>query len=229
MTAMSDTRLAESIAPRGLEPLPQPLAAIVRALNAPLPTLNRWFMIPVQRLGLGAWVGTPIGGYILLLRTRGRHTGLVREAPLSYLVDDGSAWVMAGFGTRTHWYRNLLADPDVEVWLPGRIVRCHAEEVGDPAIRAAVMPRLVRAAGLPGALVGCNPWTAPDARIVELLEGIPLVRLTPHHEPLVAGPDDPGGRAWIWRQSLVGALVVTLVAGLRRLRRRSRPERQPAG
>ena len=173
MTAMSGTRLDEATASRGLAPLPQPLAAIVRALNAPLPTLNRWFMVPVQRLGLGAWIGTPIGGYVLLLRTRGRRTGLVREAPLSYFVEDGSAWVMAGFGDRTHWFRNLLADPDVEVWLPGRTVRCHAEEIVDPALRAAVLPRLVRATGLPGLLVGCNPWTTPDAGILEHLGACP--------------------------------------------------------
>jgi deazaflavin-dependent oxidoreductase (nitroreductase family) len=219
MAAMTGTRLDEATASRGLTPLPQPLAAIVRALNAPLPTLNRWFMIPVQRLGLGAWIGTPIGGYVLLLRTRGRRTGLVREAPLSYFVEDGSAWVMAGFGDRTQWFRNLLADPDVEVWLPGRTVRCHAEEIVDPALRAAVLPRLVRATGLPGLLVGCNPWTTPDAGILEHLEGVPLVRITPQGEPLVAGPDDPGGGAWIWRQGVVLAAALGLLGLVRRWRR----------
>ena len=216
---MSGSGLGELTASPGLTPLPQPLAAIVRALNAPLPTLNRWFMIPVQRLGLGAWIGTPIGGYVLLLRTRGRRTGLVREAPLSYLVEDGSAWVMAGFGHRTQWFLNVLADPDVEVWLPGRTVRCHAEEVVDPAIRAAVLPRLVRATGLPGLLVGCNPWTTADERILEHLEGVPLVRITPHGEPLVAGPDDPGGGAWIWRQGVILAATLGLLGLVRRWRR----------
>jgi deazaflavin-dependent oxidoreductase (nitroreductase family) len=220
MAAMTGIRLDEATASRSLAPLPQPLAAIVRALNAPLPTLNRWFMVPVQRLGLGAWIGTPIGGYVLLLRTRGRRTGLVREAPLSYLVEDGSAWVMAGFGDRTQWFRNLLADPDVEVWLPGRTVRCQAEEIVDPATRAAVLPRLVRATGLPGLLVGCNPWTTPDAGILEHLEGVPLVRITPQGEPLVAGPDDPGGGAWIWRQGVVLAAALGLLGLVRRWRRR---------
>ncbi len=207
-------------------PLAWPIAAVVRALNAPLPTLNRWFMMPVLRRGLGAWIATPVGGYILLLRTRGRRTGLLREAPLSYLVADGSAWVMAGFGEATNWYRNLVAEPEVEVVLPGRTVRCRAETATDPALRARILPRLARAAGLPGLLVGCNPWTAADDRIVGLLGGIPLVRLQPVHGPLAAGPDDPGGRAWIWRQ----ATLLGVALGAWRLVRSLRPGRstQPA-
>ncbi len=93
-------------------------------------------MVPSLRLGLGPWIGTPIGGYILLLRVRGRKSGLWREAPLSYLVADGAVWIMAGFGARTEWYRNLVVDPGVEVWLPGRFLRCRAEEASDRATRA---------------------------------------------------------------------------------------------
>jgi deazaflavin-dependent oxidoreductase (nitroreductase family) len=208
----------------GLAPLPPPTALAVRWVNRSLKVLNRWFMVPAHRHGLGPWIGTPIGGYILLLRVRGRKSGLIRETPLSYLIEDGSAWVLAGFGTRTEWYRNLLVRPGVEIWLPGRVVQCRAEEVTDPAIRDPLLPRLIRAAGVPGLLIGCNPWTAPNSRIVGMLRGIPLIRLTPLGEPLLAGPDDPGGRAWLWRQGVVafGILAITrLLAGLRRPRPRA--------
>ena len=213
----------------GLTPLPPPTALAVRCVNRSLKVLNRWFMVPAHHLGLGPWIGTPIGGYILLLRVRGRRSGVIRETPLSYLIQDGSAWVLAGFGTRTEWYRNLLVDPGVEIWLPGRVMRCRAEEVTDPAIRDPLLPRLVRAAGVPGLLVGCNPWTAPDSKIGEMLRGIPLIRFTPLGEPLVGGPDDPGGRAWLWRQGVVaiGILAIArLLAGLRRPRPRAD---QPGG
>lgn len=186
-----------------------------RLVHRGLRELNRWFMVPAHRLGLGAWIGTPVGGYMLLLRVRGRRTGLVREIPLSYLVTEGAAWVMAGFGPRTEWYRNLLANPEVDVWLPDRALRCRAEPVTDPAIRARILPALTRAAGVPGALVGCNPWRAPDERIVELLEGIPLIRLSSEAGAIVAGPDDPGGDAWIWRQAAVLAVTILCLRGLR--------------
>lgn len=192
------------------------MATIVPAVSRALKVLNRWFMVPALRLGLGAWVGTPFGGYILLLRVRGRRSGLVRETPLSYFLVEGAVWVMAGFGPRTEWFRNLQADPIVEVWLPGRVLRCRAEAAADPATRARIIPALTRAVGVPGAMVGCNPWTASDERILDLLSWVPLVRLSPVGGPIAAGPDDPGGRAWIWRQGLVLWLTGWLLwAGLR--------------
>lgn len=194
--------------------------------------LNRRFMLPLHRAGLGAWLGTPVMSYMLLLRVRGRKSGLVRETPLSYLVEDGSAWVLAGFGHQTEWYRNLLVDPHVEALLPGRLVVGTAVEALDPAVRARIVPRLVRAMGLVGFTIGCNPWTAADERVLAILDWVPLVRITPDEGPLEAGPDDPGGRAWIWRQGLV---TLASVAAWRLLRRATRRGRrcdcgcQPAG
>ena len=165
--------------------------------------LNRWFMVPLHRAGLGAWISTPIGGYMLLLRVRGRKSGVVRETPLSYLVAEGSAWVMAGFGPRTEWYRNLLADPHVEAWMPGGRRSGIATEELDPVVRARILPALTKATGAPAFMIALNPWTASDEEIVRALSWVPLVRFQPDEGPIDAGPDDPGGRAWIWRQAVV--------------------------
>jgi deazaflavin-dependent oxidoreductase (nitroreductase family) len=184
-------------------------------------TFNRWAMLPLLDAGLGPWMGTPIGGWLLVLRVRGRKSGLVREVPLSYLIAEGSAWVMAGFGDMSEWYRNLLADPSVEILLPGRSVRCAAVPVGDEATRARILPRLVRAAGVPGYLTGCDPYRAPAAALLAATAGLPLIRLQPVAGPLVAGPDDPGGTGWIWRQALVALLTIATlsrVAGVARRR-----------
>jgi hypothetical protein len=114
----------------------------------------------------------------------------------------------------------------VEVWLPGRPLRCRATVARDPAVRARILPALTRAAGVPGAMVGCNPWQAPDARIVELLTGIPLVRLDPVSGPIAPGPDDPGGHAWIWRQGLVLVATVWLLRAGFQARPGSRTDRR---
>jgi deazaflavin-dependent oxidoreductase (nitroreductase family) len=181
--------------------------------------LNRYFMIPIHRAGLGAWLGSPIGGCMLLLRVRGRKSGIVREVPLNYLVADGSVWIIAGFGPATEWYRNLLADPSVEVLLPTRRLTGTAVEVRSPAVRARIIPALIRATGLPSFLAGVNPWTATEVQITDALDFVPLIRIDPADGWLDPGPDDPGGRAWIWRQALVlGASVVALRV-LRRLLR----------
>jgi deazaflavin-dependent oxidoreductase (nitroreductase family) len=179
------------------------LAAGEHYLHAAFKVLNRYFMVPLHRAGLGAWVSTPIGGYMVLLRVRGRKSGLVRETPLNYLVAEGAIWVLAGFGPRTEWYRNLAADPRVEAWLPGRRLTGTAFEERDPRIRAQILPALIRSTPLPGSMIGVNPFTAPDDAIVQALDWVPLVRITPDGEWLEPGADDPGGSAWIWRQALV--------------------------
>ena len=195
-------------------PLAEPPSGGGWALAAPLlraafKALNRWFMLPAHRVGLGPWVSTPIGGWILVLRVRGRKSGRMRDTPLNYLIEDGAVWVMAGFGRRTEWYRNLLADPAVEVRLPGRRFAGTADEILDPAVRARVIPRLVRATGLPGTMVVPAPWIAPDEDVLDATGFVPLVRIRMRDgSALGAGPDDPGGRAWIWRQAVVMAVAL---------------------
>jgi deazaflavin-dependent oxidoreductase (nitroreductase family) len=156
---------------------------------------------------------------MLLLRVRGRKSGIVRETPLNYFVADGSVWIVAGFGPATEWYRNLLADPAVEVWLPTRHLAGTAVEVRSPAVRARILPALLRSTGLPSFLAGVNPWTATDARIIDALDFVPLIRIDPADCWLDPGPDDPGGDAWIWRQTLVLGASLLVLRTLRRLLR----------
>jgi len=170
---------------------------------------NRYAMVPLHRAGLAAWLGNPLTGWQLLLTTTGRKSGLRRRTPLGYLVADGAAWVMAGYGSSTLWYRNLLADPAVEVLLPARPpFAAAATDAADPAVRARIIPRLVRSMALPGTMVGCLPWSAPGERILELTAWVPLIRLSPADgSELVAGPDDPGGLGWTWR-TLVATFAI---------------------
>lgn len=125
-----------------LASIPEPSESS-RRMNAAMRHLNHWTTGPLLRAGLGPWLGTPIGGYLVLLRARGRKSGIVRETPLSYVIGEGSAWVMASMGVRTEWFRNLQADPDVEVVLPGRTVACRAAEERDPATRRRMVRRVL--------------------------------------------------------------------------------------
>lgn len=195
-----------------LPPAPPPTDAS-RRMHRLFLALNRWSTVPIMRAGLGAWFATPIGGYVLLLRVRGRRSGRMIDVPLSYYVAEGAPWVCAGFGPATQWYRNIRVEPRVEVILPGRTFAATAEEVLDPAVRARIMPALVRAVGLPGALGGVDPLHDSDERILEAYAWVPLIRLRPIGDPIVASPDDPGGTAWIWRQAVVLALTVIAVRG----------------
>ncbi len=202
-----------------LAPTPEPVGIAglaFRTSRTAFRYANRYTVVPLHRAGLAAWLGNPLTGWQLLLTTTGRKSGLPRATPLGYLVTDGAAWVMAGYGSSTLWYRNLLADPGVEVLLPARPpFAAAAADIADPTVRARIIPRLVRSMALPGTMVGCLPWSAPDERILALTAWVPLVRLAPADgSALVAGPDDPGGLGWTWR-TLVATLAT--VATLRLL------------
>lgn len=64
----------------------------------------------LYRLGLAR----RLGPRLLLLTTTGRRTGQARTVGLNYALDADVAYVVSGFG-RTDWYRNLVANPRVQV------------------------------------------------------------------------------------------------------------------
>jgi deazaflavin-dependent oxidoreductase (nitroreductase family) len=75
---------------------------------------------------------------VMMLTTIGATTGLQRTLPLVYLNDGaGLILVASNFGTKTNpaWYRNLLANPKVEV-LAGKDSGSYlATEISDPTER----------------------------------------------------------------------------------------------
>jgi deazaflavin-dependent oxidoreductase (nitroreductase family) len=223
------------------EPLPSPVPATPAAMQVdhpeipladapvggrpedPLPTaarffrvLNRYLMVPATRSGLGAWMSTPIGGAMVLLRIRGRKSGQIRETPLNYVVAEGALWVLAGFGPRTEWYRNLQSDAAVEAVLPGRTIHGRATDVRDPAVRRRIMPAILRSTLGPSAAAGLNPFAAPDD-IAEEMGFVPLLRIDPDEGWLEPEADDPGGLAWVWRQALVAAVSIAAIIAMRRV------------
>lgn len=168
--------------------------------------LNRFFMVPMFRLGLGPFLGSPFSGYIMVLKTIGKKTGKVRYAPVNYAILNGHVYCLAGFGHVAHWYRNLRAQPHVEVIMPGGTIMGVAEEVTDPdeAMRATL--RMLRSAGFAGFFAGFNPLTASDEVVREKLAGLPVIRIRP--TGVGSGPSDGGGWLWI----LVWGLFIAVIS-----------------
>lgn len=178
--------------------------------------LNRGFMVPAFRLGLGPLMGNPITGYIMVVKTTGRRTGLTRYTPVNYALLDGLVYCIAGWGRASDWYRNLQANPEVEVILPGRTIAGVAEEVDDPEEGRRAMRRVMKNSGWAAFAAGINPFTISDDALREKTNDARLLRVRPTSVPFVApGPADPGGWSWLG----VVALAVWL------LRRRGRAAR----
>jgi deazaflavin-dependent oxidoreductase (nitroreductase family) len=192
------------------------MSRLLRPLQRGFLVLNRGFMAPALRAGLGAFIGNPLTGHLMLLRTRGRRSGLVREAPLGYVIDDGMVLCVAGYGETTPWYRNLLDEPRVEVILPARtivgcrVIRGRAEPVVDDAEWLRGYRALISSFGIVGRLVAGDPSRVDDPTLLATSRALPVVRITPDDpaDRPVAGPYDPGGNGWF-----VTVLVPTL-AGL---------------
>lgn len=69
---------------------------------------------------------------VLLLTTTGRKSGLPRVTPLQYEELEGDYLIGSARGAQADWYRNIQANPQVEVQLGERRWRGMAEPVDDP-------------------------------------------------------------------------------------------------
>ena len=200
---------------------PLPYSPAMTALLAPLRkaflVLNRRVAAPLLHAGGGPLLTTPFAGSILLLRTTGRTTGLVREAPLGYAVIDGRVVVIAGYGRGAHWFRNALADPQVEVLLPGALIAGRAAEITDPDERRAAFRTLAASMGVVGRLTLGDLRGRTDDEIDVLAEAFPILAITP--TAVRPGPFDPGGVGTRINTALWALLGAGRVVASRRTRR----------
>ena len=168
--------------------------------------LNR-MMLVLWRLGLGpllnAW--PPLGGRILVLTHRGRVSGLKRHTPLNYGPVAGGVVCVAGYGERCDWYRNVLAEPNVEVWLPrGRWVGV-ATDVSEAAERVDLMRQVLLASGFAAVVAGVNPRRLDDAALAAATRDYRVIRID-RSGP--AGGPAPEDLAWVMRgAAALGAVL----------------------
>lgn len=88
---------------------------------------------------------TLLGAPVLLLTTIGNKSGQKRTVPLLYLKDGERYFVVAskgGFPTDPAWYKNLVANPAVEVQEGAAVKAMRARTISDDE-KARVWPRLV--------------------------------------------------------------------------------------
>ncbi|WP_372595687.1 nitroreductase/quinone reductase family protein, partial [Actinotalea sp.] len=195
------------------------MTRLLGPLHRGLGVLNRRVAVPLLRSGLGPLLATPATGSLLVLRTTGRTSGQVREAPLAYALIDGRIVVVAGYGRAAHWFRNALHDPRVEVVLPGAVLAGRAEEITDPEERREAVVTLMRSMGVIGRLTVGDVAHASTNRLEELASTLPTLAITP--TAVLDGPYDPGGAVTRVNLATIGLETAVLIALiLRSLRRR---------
>jgi deazaflavin-dependent oxidoreductase (nitroreductase family) len=69
---------------------------------------------------------------VLLLTTTGRKSGLPRQTPLQFEEAGGFIYVSSARGSAADWYRNILADPRVQVRIRDQVHPGMANPIQDP-------------------------------------------------------------------------------------------------
>jgi len=111
-----------------------------------------WRLMRVPQLLYALGLGPLIGGFVLLLTTKGRRSGRARVVPLQYEEHQGIFYVGSARGTQADWFRNLVANPQVELQVGSRRYRGMAQPITDMAgivgflrLRLERRPKMMRA------------------------------------------------------------------------------------
>lgn len=102
----------------------------VKELSPPTGFSRFLFRIPIflYKIGMG-WM---LGNRFLLLNHIGRKTGLPRQAVLEVVAHDKdpNRYVVAvGFGPKSQWYQNVMANPEVSIQAGGKKMKVTAEKL----------------------------------------------------------------------------------------------------
>jgi deazaflavin-dependent oxidoreductase (nitroreductase family) len=84
---------------------------------------------------------------IMLLTTTGRRSGQPRTNGVSFMPLGDHFIIFSGWGVRSDWYRNVLANPDVTIQVGSRKLRATAVPVADPERRRELMRQMRARAG----------------------------------------------------------------------------------
>lgn len=117
------------------------------------------FMVFMWKIGMEKMINMwPAGfGRIMVIKHCGRKSGKEYLTPVNYAIVDDEIYCTAGFGSASDWYRNMLANPNIELWLPEGKRKAYAEDISDSPNRLFLLRQVIIASGFAGPLFGINP------------------------------------------------------------------------
>ena len=138
--------------------------------------LNR-FMVWMWKIGMGKWINIwpAVVGRIMVIKHRGRKSGKEYLTPVNYTIVEGEIYCTAGFGAFSDWYRNILVNPEIELWLPKGKRKAHAEDISDSQERLFLLRQVLIAAGFAAPLFGINPKKVNDEQLDALSKDYRLI------------------------------------------------------
>ena len=150
--------------------------AQLRTLRRFFHSMN-YFMVFMWKLGMGRMMNIwpAVTGRIMVIRHRGRKTGREYLTPVNFAEVENEIYCTAGFGSGTDWYRNILAHPEVQLWLPHGRRHAHAHDVSDSPSRVRLLREIIIASGFAGPLFGVDQRKLTDGQIANIAKDYRLI------------------------------------------------------
>jgi hypothetical protein len=123
---------------------------------------------------------------------------------------DGELYCVAGFGAHSDWYRNLVVNPKVEIWLPDGRWLGTAEDVSGCERRLPLLRQVLIGSGAVTYLAGIDPVGLPDETLDAVTSNYRLLHL--QRAVALTGSGGPGELAWVWPVTAVCLLVLKLAS-----------------
>jgi deazaflavin-dependent oxidoreductase (nitroreductase family) len=149
------------------------LRRVFRAMNP--------FMVFMLKIGMGWMMNLwpEVSGRIMVIKHRGRKSGKEYLTPVNYAVVDGEVYCTAGFGSISDWYKNIMANPNVEIWLPEGKRKVQAEDVSEAPNRTFLMRQVIIGSGFAGPLFGVNQKKLNDEQLDAVTKEYRLIHFKP--------------------------------------------------
>src|SRR5512143_3855319 len=138
------------------------------------------FMVFMWKIGMGQMINSWPAGFwrIMVIRHIGRKSGKEYLTPVNYAPIGNEIYCIAGFGPGTDWFRNIMARPVVDLWLPQGWRCAHALDAGDSPERVKLLREVAIASGFAGPLLGVDPKKMTDEQLEKAARDYRLVRFT---------------------------------------------------
>lgn len=140
-------------------------------------------------------------------------SGKAFRTALFYTEQGGDIYVLAGLGEASDWFKDILRNPQVELWMNEGWWTGVAEDVTNAPNALALLRQLLLDNPLAAKESGLDIETASEPVLKEYLKSVRVAhirRVAPR-----TGTDGPGDLAWIWPLTTI-LLVVSRLFSRRR-------------
>ena len=153
-------------------------------------------MLLFWRLGMGSYMRNKYLGWIMVIKHQGRKSGQVHLTPVNYAAFQGDIYCTAGFGRVSDWYKNIIVQPHIEIWLPHERWSGFADDISEHPNRVHLLRQVLIASGFAAPMFGVYPLRMSDEDIDLLFGSYRLIRIK--RTNALTGKGGPGDLTWVW-------------------------------